>query len=462
LSLYARLTLALFVSLSIAYGAWGFVQLKALDNALRGEVDKTLALRAVALEAEIRPILSHGLSTAALRDVHLNPDPLQAGSAPDVFVQICDTSGKILAMSDNLRRDRLPIPKSGLSEQRYETVSLKPGSEIRLLTVPLLNEGQTIAYLVVAESLRLVSESLKSAAQYMTVYGVVVLLLTQVIVVSLLASGLAPMTSVARTAEAIVRTGDMSRRVPLPRGRDEPSQIAEAFNTVVERVDGLLQAQARLLADTSHELRNPLTVLRTDLDLLKRDLDSTMRAEVGEEAEREADRMARLVDELLLLSTPKIESTLRHEPLSLAEVAVETVRSFQKVAGERRLSVDVDPDAWVLGDGDRLRQILRNLLDNAVRYTSPQGRIRVTVVRKRGHSILTVEDDGVGIPAADLPHVFDRFYRVDPARSRQSGGTGLGLSIVRALVEGHGGTVRAAQAAPHGAIFEVTLPASPS
>ncbi|HET6320133.1 MAG TPA: ATP-binding protein [Chloroflexota bacterium] len=222
-------------------------------------------------------------------------------------------------------------------------------------------------------------------------------------------------------------------------------------------------AQRQFLADTSHELRTPLTTLRGNLELLGRDLPAEERDEILAESREEVDRMARLVRDLLLLAETGSEAAPPEPvPVRLDLLAREVA---ERVAGEdiRRL-VFRDEPVTVVGDEERLRQLIGNLVENALRHASERdGAVEVRVSRKPPNVLLEVEDDGPGIPEEVLERVFDRFFRVDRGRSRAQGGTGLGLSIVRHVAESHGGRAWAANRKnASGALLSVELPAEPS
>lgn len=284
-------------------------------------------------------------------------------------------------------------------------------------------------------------------------------LITLAVVVHRARAQVALLRRVARTAEEIVASGDASKRVEISQSEvDDAARIARAFNMGVERLEGILEAQRLMLADTSHELRNPLTVIRTNVDLLGKPLDEETRREVAEETEREIARLITLVEDLSLLS--KTQSTpLRLEPVRLDVLARETVDKMRVLAVHRTLSMDDGgAEPLVLGNPERLRQVLVNLIGNALRYTEHGGNIVVSVGQRAGLGVLEVRDDGIGIAAEHLPRLFDRFYRIDSARARSTGGSGLGLAIVKALAEAHHGRVEVESTLGKGSVFRVFIP----
>ena len=269
------------------------------------------------------------------------------------------------------------------------------------------------------------------------------------------------LVSIGATCDRITATGDVNVKLTSSE-QGEIGRLSESFNRMLNRVRVLLEAQRQLLADTCHELRNPLTVIRTNLDLLKRDLDQRTRQEAATETEQEAERMSRLVTDLLLLARQDATAHRDLVPIRLDALAHDAVERFRQLSPDHSVASGEVEGIVLYGDPDRLRELLDNLLDNAVRYTPAGGTVTVSVRRAGSSAQLIVEDTGVGIPPEHLERIFDRFYRVDPARSRATGGTGLGLAIVKHVAESLGGRVHAESELGSGSRFVVTLPAEPS
>jgi signal transduction histidine kinase len=460
--LRASLLAALAGLLLVAFSALGYAQYDALHRAILGEVDRTLLVRAQAIVREVEILGVDGLDAAHMHELHL-AEPLEQADAPEVFVQILNARATVVAASENVAKLSLPIPQM-VSQPTFYDVTLKRGRPLRLMAAPVLAGDRPLGIVVVGQSLRLTTSSLRQAIWRMFAVGAVALVATIFFMGVLVRRGLAPLQRVADTAAEIVLTGDMSRRVPIGASSsgNEVEKVAEAFNAVVSRVEQQLEAQRRLLADTSHELGNPLTVLRTDLDMLRQDLDPETRAEIVEEADKEAERMARLVEELLQLSAAEMSlPSVDDAAVDLADVAVRAVTRVHSLAGARKVELSLDRHPVVRGDRDRLGQILNNLLDNAIRHTAQDGEIQVLVREQGSSAILMVKDNGVGIASEHLPHVFERFYRVDRARSRSSGGTGLGLAIARMIAQSHGGNLQVESSPGVGTVFTLTLPVRP-
>jgi signal transduction histidine kinase len=257
----------------------------------------------------------------------------------------------------------------------------------------------------------------------------------------------------------ITRADDLSRRIPMDGApQDEVGRLGMAFNESLERLERLFNAQRRFLADVSHELRTPLTAIRGNVDLLRRmgGADPTSLDAIQSEAER----MSRLVGDLLLLAQADSGNLpLARDRVELDTLLLEVFREAQMLAAGVHVSIGEIDQAVVIGDRDRLKQLLLNLVSNAVTYTPEGGRVTLGLARVNEFARIAVSDTGVGIPPDELPHIFDRFYRVDKARSRLMGGAGLGLSIAQRIAHLHGGRLEAmSEGEGKGTTFCVWLP----
>jgi len=243
------------------------------------------------------------------------------------------------------------------------------------------------------------------------------------------------------SAQTIARSRDFAHRLSVPPHQDELGQLATTFNTMLGSLGQAYQAQQRFVGDASHELRAPLTAIQANLELLERrpDMPPADRQEAVAEASREAHRLTRLVADLLTLARADAGSGLRRQRVELDQVLLAVMHQARHLVHGQQVSVGALEPIWVQGDPDRLQQLLLILVDNAIKYTPPGGQITLSLRRQDGRAVMTVQDTGVGIAATDLSHVFERFYRADPARARDPGGSGLGLAIARWIVDQHGG-----------------------
>lgn len=283
---------------------------------------------------------------------------------------------------------------------------------------------------------------------------------------TLLSLGLRPLDDIAKTAGAIA-AGDLTQRVARQDEGTEIGRLGSALNTMLGQIErGFTERRAseerlrRFVADASHELRTPLTSIRAYAELFERGADSRPEdlARVLRGIETEAARMGVLVDDLLLLARLDQGRPLERAPVDLGALAGEAVDAARAVDPDRPLSLDVEGSVEVEGDRTRLRQIIDNLLANVREHTAVGTAARVTVTSDERTALLTVADDGPGIPDEHRARIFERFYRGDPSRARDAGGTGLGLAIVAAIAEAHGGAASVAADAGSGATFIVRLP----
>lgn len=269
-----------------------------------------------------------------------------------------------------------------------------------------------------------------------------------------------PVATMTRTARTITLSRDLSSRIQAPPHQDELGRLASTFNEMLESIEAAYSAQQRFVSDASHELRAPLTAIQGNLELLRRhqSLPEAEREEALAEVTREANRLSRLVADLLALARADAGVPLSHRLLDLDEVVLDAYREARQLSQGQTLTLDPFETIQVNGDEDRLKQLLLILLDNALKYTPTNGSITLGLQREASGSKITVRDTGVGISPEDLPHVFERFYRADPARGRDPGGTGLGLPIARWIVEQHGGKITLGSQPGQGTIATVYLP----
>ncbi len=271
----------------------------------------------------------------------------------------------------------------------------------------------------------------------------------------------APIRAITAASQRISE-GHYSERVRAT-GRDELGQLAESFNRMAEKLEQTEAMRRQLIGDVSHELRTPLTAIKGSMEGL---MDNVLPAdaETFGQIHEEADRLARLVDDLQELSRVEAGSfDLDRKPVAVSDLATFTLKRFSRQYEAKGVTLTSDLPAAlpsVLADEDRIGQVLLNLVGNALRYTPAGGRVTISAEARGREVEVSVADTGVGIPPEHLPHIFDRFYRVDKSRSRQAGGgSGIGLTIAKHLVEAHGGTLRVESAGEgRGSTFRFTLP----
>lgn len=267
---------------------------------------------------------------------------------------------------------------------------------------------------------------------------------------------------VALTAQAEqIGTRTLGERLPVIPTGDELERLSVSLNRMIERLEDAVAHNRRFSDDVSHELRTPLTILRGELEPLVEDpkLDPEVQNSVGSALE-EIDRMSDIVENLLAISKLDFSDSIPRTPVDLNVLALSTVEQMQLLADDKQLKVraSANGETWVAGDRIRLQQMIVNLLDNAFKYTPAGGEIALSVFAEGARGVIEIRDTGIGIPQDCLPFVFDRFYRADKARSRESGGTGLGLSIVKAICTAHEGTISIQSSEGAGTTVRVELP----
>ncbi len=358
-----------------------------------------------------------------------------------------------------------PLSRKALYENRsaYASVTLN-GERLRVLSVVLRRGGEPFGILQIGMDLTFLEQLRSSVLRILLLWSVVTALGAGVVVWLATQRLLAPVESVTRVALQITRADDLSRRIP-PYGlppNDEIGQLIMAFNQTLERLERLFLVQRRFLADVSHELRTPLTVIKGNVSLLRRlpgqDLESL------DSIENEVDRLSRLVGDLLVLSRAESGNLpLTRRPTELDALVLEVIGELQVLAKDHlRLEIGDFDQVQVCADRDRLKQVLVNLVGNALRYTPQGGSVRVSIGTRQGQAYLRIQDSGPGIAPEDLPHIFERFYRAEKSRTRSKDGQGfgLGLSIAYWIVRAHGGRIEVDSHPGEGTTFCVWLPLS--
>ena len=258
-----------------------------------------------------------------------------------------------------------------------------------------------------------------------------------------------------------VREGHYNSRIEMS-GNDELSTLATEFNRLTQRLEETDNIRRRFVADASHELKTPLASIRllSDSILQVENIDTETAREFVEDIGNEAERLAHTTERLLSLTKLDNEIQVHREPIDITYIARQTIRILQPIADARSINLETsfEENCYVMASEDELYHIVMNLIENAIKYNEDDGSVLISISSSANNIVLTVEDTGVGVPAEDLPHIFDRFYRVDKARSREAGGTGLGLSIVRSTVSMLQGSVIALRRKEGGMTFQVRLP----
>ncbi|TDD71394.1 HAMP domain-containing protein [Jiangella aurantiaca] len=444
MSLRARLTLAATAMAAVGLGIGGILLIVALDRALLGALDETARRQ--------------GEDIATLVESGRLPDPLPGFGA--VVAQVLDADDRVVASTPGGDRLTPVVAGDDLAAVRageaidLDGTRLGQPEPLRVVGVPTDAAGEP-RIVIVAVSLEEQQRSVHFAKIGVTVGGLTVTAALAVLSWLVIVRALRPVDRLRGGAEEITGAGG-GHRLPVPAGGDELSRLAVTLNDMLGRLDAAAARQRAFVADAAHELRSPIAALRTELEVALAHPDAVDPHDTAREALVEVERMARLVDDLLVLAHLDSPRPVRREELvDLGELALEVADGVR--GGRVPVRVADDGGVFTRAHRDSLSRVLRNLVDNAVRHASSQ--VTVSVSGGGGSARVAVADDGAGVPEADRVRIFERFTRLDDARDRDAGGSGLGLAIAREIVVVHGGTLVVEDAAP-GARFIVRLPAA--
>lgn len=387
--------------------------------------------------------------------------------ANESFVRVFDALGNVTFRNRAFEGDA-PVDGSALERAlagkgttRTVSVGDKP---LRLRTFPIEREGGILGVLEVGQPEEDVREPLQALLVILAVAFPFTIVGASLGGLFLAGRALSPIDSLTRLARRL-SAEDLSQRLNLRLPDDEVGRLARTFDEMLERLDEAFRRQRRFTADASHELRTPLTAIKGQVEVaLERDRDAESYREVLRSVNADADRMIRLVGSLLTLARADAgQVAIQREDVDIGTVVSDAVDHVRPEADRAGVSLEVRPgnDVRVMADPDLILQLTLNLLDNAVKYTGARrGSVEVSWRNSGGYAELVVSDTGPGISAEHLSRIFDRFYRVDTARSRADGGAGLGLSISRWIAEAHGGSIHAESSPGEGSRFTVRLPAA--
>lgn len=451
MSLRLRLTLLYSILMGVILIIFGAVVYFGVNYILIDQVDIVLANVA---DEVIRNTEVNEVGEISL----VNPPELNMNV--NAYIQLWSTDGEIIATSPSIGVLSQPLDPIGLSNNvtMYQDSQIGD-SHLRVLTIPLMLENRFIATLQVGTSLEVIDNTRQSFLSAMILISTGVVFLASLISWGVLGRALSQLETIADTVDQINKADDLSRRIPYQGNpTDELGYLALSFNQTLQRLETLFTSQQRFLADVSHELRTPLTVIKGNVDLIRRikvaddDILNGMDDEVG--------RLNRLVGGLLMLAqaeSGKLALSFGQVELDLLLTEVFTeVRILASNKVKVHLN-DID-QVIVRGDRDRLKQVLLNLIANAIQYTPAGGEVFLSLSKIADQGRLIVRDTGPGIPAKDMPHIFDRFYRAEKSRTRsKSSGFGLGLSIAKWIIEQHGGQIKVESKEGEGTTFVIWL-----
>ncbi|MCU1603008.1 MAG: ATP-binding region, ATPase domain protein [Frankiales bacterium] len=426
---------AVSVAMAVAVGSLAFVLF--LQRSQLHEVDASLTQQAQTLAAVVRQ--------AGSEDIEL---PAQLGTTSTQ--QVVGADGTVLASSTDLRGHRALAADPGPGRSTRVRAHLGPDADYRVLALGAKDARGNPVTIVVAQSLEPAEASRHEAFVLLAIGGPLLVVMVGLVTWWVAGRALQPVEAMRRQVDGI-DAASLASRVPLPPARDEVHLLGGTLNRMLDRLESAVRAQRQFVSDASHELRSPLAVLRTNVEVAAAHPEKTDWPATAAVLLEETQRVERLVADLLLLANADERGLpMRRVDVDLDDLLgaeAERIRATTGLAVVARIS-----PVRVQGDHDRLARVLRNLVDNAARHA--RGTVTMSVRSTGKAAVVEIADDGEGIAEPDRERVFERFVRLDDSRSRQQGGTGLGLAIVRQLVEAHGGSVAFVEAS----VVRLTLP----
>jgi heavy metal sensor kinase len=459
--LRVRLTLWYGTALALILLTFSLILYTITARTLRDQVDESLQETAT---AAVRSLEQRGFLPLLDEESLLSQFPELARI--DKFFQIFSPSGTITIRSPNIRQHDVPLSRHALEvaftgRTIFESAKYPNEPPLRMISVPIIYRGSLLYIIQVGTSLEGVEETLRR-------FLIVLLIMAPLAVAVSLIGGwflagraLRPVDSITVAAQRIA-AGDLTQRLTTPPSPDEIGRLTDTFNDMIARLETSFSQIRQFSSDASHELRTPLTVMKGESELvLRRTRPVSEYVAVLESNLEEIDRMSRIVDELLFLSRADLgQIKMESVPVHLETLMEDIQRQACLLGQERNVDVvlgSVSP-AVVLGDELRLRELLLNIVDNAVKYSYPGGKVEIHL-RPDGQSVrIAVVDQGIGIPPEFHKQIFDRFFRTDVARAHTRKGTGLGLSICTWIVETHHGRIEVESEPGKGSTFTIILP----
>jgi len=449
MSLRTRLTILYTILLVGFLLLFGVAVSLYFNDRVKSQLDLELSQAAEMVIANTRVDASAKLTVALVE--------LREQLPPDALVQLRDRSNALVFYNTSFTESLDPLGARSRNPVVRDSSAI--GLPLRVLTVPLQVGNRVVGTLQVATSLNLVTD-IQAILLSITVAGMIIGSIVAALAVWLSTSqALSALSSATQVALQITKADDLAHRIPYSGPQDdEIGQLITAFNQTLGRLENLFNSQRRFLADVGHELRTPLTVIKGNTSLMRRM--SCGDEESLESIESEVDRLTRLVGDLLFLAQaesgklPMIYQTVELDSLTLEAMSQLSVLASDKI----KLRLGDFDQVQVCGDRDRIKQVLLNLIGNAINYT-PAGEVVIGVGKVENMARLTISDTGPGIPPEDLPHIFERFYRAEKARTRsKTKGFGLGLSIAYWIVHNHNGRIEVDSKLGAGTTFSVWIP----
>lgn len=431
-----------------------------MARALQDHVDRSLEEAAI---AATRSLEEHRFGPFLLLDDLTQAFPNLA--LLDKFFQIFGPQGQITLQSANIKTRDIPLNQTTLESTlqgraTFETVRFQNEIPIRLLSYPVRHGETLVNILRVGISLRPMEEMLARLVFVLLIGSPLAVLVSVLGGWFLAGRALRPVDTITLAAQRIAG-GDLTQRIETT-SKDEIGRLASTFNDMIARLEASIRQIRQFSADASHELRTPLTITKGETELaLRKPRSPEVYRETLESNLEEIDRMSRIVEELLFLSRADLgEVKVASDPVQLDALVREIQLQAMVLGKEQHVETtlgQIEP-LHVLGDEWRLRELILNVLDNAVKYSLPRGTVELSLTQRHGTARLTVQDHGIGMTPDEQRLIFDRFYRTDAARAHAQKGTGLGLSICKWIAEAHHGTIEVTSTFGQGSCFTISLP----
>lgn len=480
LSIRFKLTLWYVLILAVLLISFSTFLYITLSKSLHRDVDNKLRSLAELIATESSSPLSKfgfGNIDQAL-EVSLDLKPIGK------FIQVLDESGRVGRRSENLKNIQLPVSLQTLKNATRGIVTFEThrigNVPLRIITYPVKENQHITRIIQIASSLEDVEEALNKLFLILLITVPSALLLASLGGQFLARKALKPVDQITQTAR-VITTKNLNQRIQPLRVKDEISRLVDTFNEMISRLDQSFQQIKQFTADASHELKTPLTILKGEVEVaLRKERTPSEYTQILESNLEEIDRMSKIVDDLLWLSKADIgEIQLQKEEVNLTALIQELVEQMGLLAQSKRIQIQTIPhdgleEIRIYGDALRMRELFLNLIDNGIKYTEEGGKITIHLEkefplslqeasnssngRKASFAKVIISDTGIGISKEDQKKIFNRFYRVDKARSREQGGSGLGLSICKWIVEAHQGEIEVESELGKGSSFIVKLP----
>ena len=449
LPIRTRLTVWYFLIVGVALVGFAVFALAVMRRSIYATVDEELEDRARAIQSLVARSSDEDIGNAIREHMEL-----QSGSQ---LLQVSDGSGKFFYRSAVM--ERLAVPPANAGQTHFESAEYNE-LPLRILSTTA-SAGRQRFVLQVAEPMDDYLEAVERFRTAMFVGIPILLGLAAGVGYWMSSRALRPVDQISQAAQEI-NPQDLSQRVMVPQTSDELQRMAETLNQMLQRIESAVARITQFTADASHELRTPVALIRTRAEVtLAKPRTSEQYRDALKEVLAESERTTVLIENLMTLTRADTGSdTLSLHRTNIAEIASEVSAQAQTLAEAKRIqwSAAISNEAiWVRGNANALRRLLLILIDNAVKYTPAAGSVSLAIARNGTHAEIQVRGTGIGICETDLPHIFDRFYRADKARSRELGGAGLGLSIGRWIANAHGGEITVESSAA-GSVFVVKLP----